>query len=52
MDPTADEVSRTRRRAATVHPVEQKQIETNDCAFGTPMGASTTWPSSCSLLRL
>ena len=38
MDPTDDEVSRARRRAATVHPVEQKQIETNDYVFGTPMG--------------
>ena len=38
MDATDDEVSRARRRAATVHPVEQKQIETNDYVFGTPMG--------------
>jgi len=38
MDPTDDEVSRAHRRAATVHPVEQKQIETNDYVFGTPMG--------------
>jgi len=30
--------SRARRRAATVHPVEQKQIETNDYVFGMPMG--------------
>jgi len=38
MDPTDDEVSRARRRVATVHPVERKQIETNDYVFGTPMG--------------
>jgi hypothetical protein len=37
MDPTDDEVSRARRRAATVHPVEQKQIQTNDYVYGTPM---------------
>ncbi len=37
-DPTDDEVSRARRRPATVHPVEQKQIETKDYVFGTPMG--------------
>jgi hypothetical protein len=38
VDPTDDEVSRAGRRAATVHPVEQKQIQTNDYVFGTPMG--------------
>ncbi len=38
MDPTDDEVSRARRRAATVHPVEQKQNRNERFGQSLPRG--------------
>lgn len=40
-----DEIADVRKRAATVHPAEQRQIETNDYDFG--IIVSMKWRSSC-----
>ena len=39
VDPTDDEVSRARRRAATVHPVEQKQNRNERFGQSLPEGS-------------